>query len=93
MYSRIATEKCDAMMCAYREADDDASSEDEGPSPAYLRGAPVAVVAHDGLHLPTRNQFPHVNPQPASEKEELGRKMTERTTNPAIGPQIHVRDT
>lgn len=40
-------------MWAYREADDDASSEDEGPPPAHLRGAPVAVVAHDGLHLPT----------------------------------------
>ena len=62
------------MMCAYREADDDASSEDEGPSPAYLQGAPVAVVAHDGLHLHANEKsIPMLIPRPASEKEEAGR--------------------
>lgn len=39
-------------VCAYREADDDASGKDEVPPPANLRRASVAVVADDGLHLP-----------------------------------------
>ena len=51
----MAMEGLAPWTCAYREADDDASGEDEGPPPAKLRRAPVAVVADDGLHLPAES--------------------------------------
>jgi hypothetical protein len=51
----MAMESLARCTCAYREADDDASGEDEWPPPADLRRAPVAVVADDGLHLPTES--------------------------------------
>ena len=65
----MAMEGLAPWTCAYREADDDASGEDEGPPPAKLRRAPVAVVADDGLHLPTESVSALI---PGSEKEQEG---------------------
>jgi hypothetical protein len=63
---------------SYREADDDASGEDEGPPAANLRRASVAVVADDGLHLPTESMST-INPGIGS------KKMTGRTiTDPVV---------
>lgn len=42
---------------AYRDADYEAADEDEGPPPAHPGGAPVAVVADDGLHLAMANRL------------------------------------
>lgn len=49
------------VFIAYREADDDASGEDERPPAANLGSASVAVVADDGLDLPNRINEP-INP-------------------------------
>jgi hypothetical protein len=38
-------------LVTYGNADDEAADEDEGPPPAHLGRAAVAVVADDWLHL------------------------------------------
>ena len=77
----MAMEGLAPWTCAYREADDDASGEDEGPPPAKLRRAPVAVVADDGLHLPAES----VSALIQSRDQRTSSKITARTKNGSLG--------